>query len=810
MGKALLHGEHHLRPMTPLPKMIARWPAAYGAGLALVLLASTTLALGLGLRSEVKRSLSSQNTLLAEQLGERLESCVTTRVAMIVAMKREWELGGLRTEDAYAARAASLIESFPGFLAINRVGEHGVIRFVYPPAENQQALGRRVTDKPHSSQTFRDSLATGTPQMTLPGELFQGGTGVAVYVPYSDPDDSRGAINGAFRADTLIPACLGKSGVKDSSLELLDGTAVLYARPLEAASHLQREQAVPVLNRSWTLRLTPSVAAVNAAHRPVRLVMGGGLALSALLSSLLFGFLRGRQRSRLREQKSLEERRMLAALVEAAQDFVSVATLDGHTEYLNASARSVLGVESSDLPDPVPLIFPDDLEKYRKHTSRCVEVGWCRSEVRVVNQKTREAIPMEFHSFMIDGPHGRRLRASLGRDLRERRKLESQLQQAQKMEALGRLAGGVAHDFNNLLTVIQTGASLLHRDPESPDRDQLIAEIEEAGQRAAGLTRELLTLGRGRTELAPIDLTEVISGLRGLLTRMVRSNIISEIRTPHQPTPILGNQVQVEQILVNLVMNAVDAMPRGGNLNVELTHQGDQALLTVQDSGTGISSELASRIFEPFFTTKELGHGTGLGLATVYGHVQRMKGEIQLESEPGRGATFSVRLPLHTEEQPPAAATLAPAIPEGTSPRTVLLVENDPAVLVALARLLRQSGFGVLQAESGQQAVQLLSDPAQAQPEVVLSDVVMPQMGGVELWKWVRANRPSLPILLMSGYPGEALDDLDLSGLGITLLQKPVEEATLLRALRTALGQRPPAPNPGRIDPARARDGTSR
>ncbi|MDQ3264284.1 MAG: ATP-binding protein [Myxococcota bacterium] len=671
--------------MTPLPKMIARWPAAYGSGLALVLLASTTLALGLGARSGVQRSLNSQNTLLAEQLGERLESCFVTRVAMVVAIKREWELGGLRSEGAYAARAASLIEGFPGFLAINRVDEHGVIDFVYPPEANQQALGRRVTDKPHSSQTFQDALQAGTAQLTPPGELFQGGTGVAIYVPYSEPDGSHGAINGVFRADTLIPACLGKIGVKDRSLELLDGTAVLYSRQREADPGLMREEAVPVLNRTWTLRLTPSSSVVSAAHRPVRLLLSGGLTLSVLLSSLLFGFLRGRQRALLREQKSLDERR----------------------------------------------------------------------------------------------------------------KLESQLQQAQKMEALGRLAGGVAHDFNNLLTVIQTGASLLHRDPDCPDRDQLIAEIEEAGQRAAGLTRELLTLGRGRTELAPIDLTEVVSGLKGLLTRMVRSNIISEIHTPHQPTPILGNQVQLEQILVNLVMNAVDAMPQGGNLQVELGEEGDQALLTVQDTGTGISTELGPRIFEPFFTTKELGHGTGLGLATVYGHVQRMKGEIQVESEVGRGTTFKVRLPLHTEEQPAAAEVVAPAASELTAPRTVLLVENDPPVRVALSRLLRQSGFQVQEAESGQQAVQRLSDPSQAQPEVVLSDVVMPQMGGVELWKWVRANRPELPILLMSGYPGEALDDLDLSGLGITLLQKPVEEATLVHALRTALGQPPPHPAGG-------------
>jgi two-component system cell cycle sensor histidine kinase/response regulator CckA len=401
------------------------------------------------------------------------------------------------------------------------------------------------------------------------------------------------------------------------------------------------------------------------------------------------------------------------------------------------------------------------------------------------------------------GGRGEPLRGvGISLDVTARRTLEEQYQQAQKMEAVGRLAGGVAHDFNNLLTVILGYCELLLADfdPDDPRRADLV-EVQKAGARAGGLTRQLLAFSRKQIiEPTLLELDAVVADMRSMLERLIGEDVKVVVVHAPERTLMKADRGQVEQILMNLAVNARDAMPGGGTLtigtaNVQLdehyagTHigsvPGSYVVLTVTDTGTGMTPQVQARLFEPFFTTKELGKGTGLGLATVYGIATQGGGSVSVESEVGRGTSFNVYFPRVEAVEAVVEAPLPVARPRAGT-QTVLVVEDEEGVRQLAKRLLERQGYVVLVAANADEALQLFEQ--QPSIDVLLTDVVMPDASGPELTSQLRERGPAPKVIYMSGYTEDSIVHRGVINPGIAFLHKPFNSDTLGQKVREVLG----------------------
>jgi PAS domain S-box-containing protein len=391
---------------------------------------------------------------------------------------------------------------------------------------------------------------------------------------------------------------------------------------------------------------------------------------------------------------------------------------------------------------------------------------------------------------------------SIGEDVTARSELEQQLRQAQKMEAVGRLAGGIAHDFNNLLTAIFGYSDLLGEElpPDSPAQADL-GEIRTAATRAAALTRQLLAFSRQQV-LQPVVLSmnDVIENLENMLQRVLGEDIELATHTSRDLGNVKADPGQLEQVIMNLAVNARDAMPTGGKLTIETSNvslsgeyaeahrpvaSGDYVMLAVSDSGIGMDETVKTRLFEPFFTTKGVGAGTGLGLATVYGIVKQSGGYIWVYSEPGHGATFKVYLPRVQAPVDEIKQAPLPAVNLGGT-ETILLAEDEELLRPLARELLVRLGYRVLEATNAAEALDL----ARAHPEeihLLVSDVVMPGQSGLQLARQLSAERPHMKVLYMSGYTDEAIVRHGLLDPGTNFLQKPFTPTVLARKVREVL-----------------------
>ena len=410
-------------------------------------------------------------------------------------------------------------------------------------------------------------------------------------------------------------------------------------------------------------------------------------------------------------------------------------------------------------------------------------------------RKDGTAIEVAVASHAIDF-RGRTACVVIAEDVTEKERLRVQLQQSQRLESLGQLAGGVAHDFNNLLAVILGYAAFIERRAQEGSRDERdVTEIRKAGERAVRLTQQLLSFAR-REVVRPrvLDLTGVVLEMEELLRRTLGEHVVLRTSLAADLWPIMADYGQLEQVLVNLAVNARDAMPDGGTLTLDTENiavddayastrtglvPGRYVRLRVSDSGVGMSREVAARAFEPFFTTKPKGQGTGLGLATIHGIVSQAGGHAQIYSEPGLGTTFTVLLPA-TDAPVPTTPREEPSEPERGGGETILVVEDEPAMLEVTRRILSDHGYGVLTAHNGPAAL-ALAERHRGAIEVLLTDVVMPEMLGKEVAERVSALRPGIRVLFMSGYAQPVLDDLP------QVLDKPFTEAALLTRLRALL-----------------------
>jgi two-component system, cell cycle sensor histidine kinase and response regulator CckA len=498
--------------------------------------------------------------------------------------------------------------------------------------------------------------------------------------------------------------------------------------------------------------------------------------------------------------RAREEVRRFVAASPAVLYALNVEGDDAVPTFVSENIRRLTGHEPKEALRPgwwLENIHPDDRDRVVAESAAPYELDQQVLEFRF-RRKDGAYLWLLDEKRLLRDTHGRPAEiVGAWSDISRRVQLEQQLLQAQKMEAIGVLAGGVAHDFNNLLTVINGYSALALRTlpPDSPSHRH-IEEILKACERGGGLTRQLLIFSR-QQELQPrvICLDEIVRGMEKMLRRVIGEDVELSIRAPGKAT-IVADPGQMEQVLMNLVVNARDAMPRGGALTIAVNTQslqtgasgippGNYAELTVTDTGSGIEPAVLGRIFEPFFTTKDQGKGTGLGLSTVYGIVRQSNGYLEVDSCPGLGSTFRVLIPVTAAEPgPPEIASLAD---DWNGTETILLVEDEPAVRSLAGEALRSRGYRVLEAANAGEAI-LIGESSEARElDLLLTDVVMPRVNGYDLADRLLRGRPGTGVLFMTGYVDRDLQHQAPLAVGAECLQKPFTPSELARKVRQTL-----------------------
>ncbi len=492
----------------------------------------------------------------------------------------------------------------------------------------------------------------------------------------------------------------------------------------------------------------------------------------------------------------------LRAVIETSP--LAICTLDeeGRVTSWNGAAERIFGWQAGEVLGRLLPVVPEEFSLAfwtRFEEARCGRAfGSLQGSGR---RKDGRRLEVEVWGAPLACGHSVKSVVLLFADVTERKWLEEQLRQAQKMEALGRLAGGVAHDFNNLLTIISGYAELLLTQVNESVREDVRAILEGA-ERATALTKQLLALSRRQaSQPRLVDLNEIIRGMEKIIRRALGEHVILEVSLRSSLWPVKADPGQIEQILLNLAVNARDAMPRGGRLVIATANctrteaaavrlpPGQYVRLTVRDNGEGLDPETRRHVFEPFFSTKPADKGTGLGLAIVYGIVKQSGGEVFVDSRPGEGSVFTIYLP-RASGIPESRVTAAPEPPRPARGETILLVEDEDAVRRLVRNMLTRHGYVVLDAPGGDQAIRLFERHPD-RVDLLLTDVVMPGMSGRELAARLRAIRPELKVVYMSGYTGDVLGDRSALEPGTTLIPKPFSPRTLLRHLREVLAGPP-------------------
>jgi PAS domain S-box-containing protein len=610
-----------------------------------------------------------------------------------------------------------------------------------------------------------------------------------------------------------LRACLGSARLlrsNQAARELLDSDGELVgclgAWVEEGSLPALADRLGELARGAKSVRGTVAVRTLRGARKDVVLHLQLNPANPEALRSVLISLV-DVTAVRMAERAVLEERAEMRTLLDTLGDGVISIDTRGRIESINQAAERIFGYRAEEvLGSNVSMLMPPEhAEAHDEFIRRYVEGG----EAKIIGigrellgrRKDGALFPIELG--VGDSSDDRRQRfTGIVRDLTERKALELEFLQAQKLEAVGRLAGGIAHDFNNLLTGLLVGCRLLAKqvDPGSSS-SELLVELQREALRGVGLTRQLLDFSRGGDhEIKTIDLNVVLSESQSLLQRLLGEDVALTIQLPLIGGRVAANRGQLDQILMNLVVNSRDAMPQGGAFTIALSEReyaaqehrglepGRHVLLSVTDTGIGMDQETRQRAFDPFFTTKPEGKGTGLGLSTVFGLVQTFGGHIELHSEPQHGTTVSIYLPAVADDglKEPTAARGICAPGRGS----ILVVEDEPLVRKGLQLLLEGQGYDLLVAQDPRVALELLQESRNV-IDLLLTDMVMPHMTGAELAQRARALRPGLPVLFTSAFSAEALIEQGRLAPGDRLLEKPFTEECLSQMVAEALASRP-------------------
>ena len=514
----------------------------------------------------------------------------------------------------------------------------------------------------------------------------------------------------------------------------------------------------------------------------------GALALIGAITGLAWAYrkntsLEATVRRQMARESSLKAR--FDDIFERSSEILIVHDRRGRVSTLNRAGEHATGYSREEIRvlDPSWIFGNDYLDAVTQLLQEGAESSARTFRSELVARKGSR-VPVDVHIRVLVGDGQVVGATAIARDLSERERLENELRQAQKMEAVGRLATGIAHDFNNLITVLLGYADeLIDEVPAESEWHRSATEIRRAAERASGLTQQLLSFSRRQTAVPQtVQINQTLSAMEDLIRRLIGPEIHLDVHLAPQVWTIRADAAQIGQVLMNLVVNARDAMPNGGTLrietaNVELGHDnvdiipGPHVMVLVRDSGVGMPPDVLKQLFEPFFTTKELGQGTGLGLSMVHAIVRQSSGHIMVDSETGKGTTFRVYFPKDTQIAAPAPASIAPAPAAVKGQGVVLVAEDDRSVRRLVTTELARRGFTVLDAEDGRAALDLFQEHKE-KVDVLVTDIVMPRMNGADLAKAVEKIRPGQKILFISGHPERAGQGLDPTGVP-NLLMKP-------------------------------------
>lgn len=537
-------------------------------------------------------------------------------------------------------------------------------------------------------------------------------------------------------------------------------------------------------------------AGARQARSSFLLVTFGAAALSVVAGLLFTVFMLRHIRQTEERYKHLIDTANDAILVLDAETTVILQANQQSSKLLGLPLRVIVGMRGEQI------VRQSDREKYGKIVNSTLKGTAVAGEELRLSHSEGHTIAVEVNTSLTEF-EGKKIIQGIFRDITERRRMEEEIRYAQKMEVVGRLAGGIAHDFNNLLMVILTQVSKVR---SLSSRAQLLEHAEtirSAAERAASLTKQLLAFGRKQVLLLQVvDLNEVLGEVKQMLSTLPAQQVQLMLTPSPQPLPVEVDPGKIEQVIMNLAVNACDAMPSGGVLKIKTSQVSKPdrangaksasttyALLEITDTGCGMDAETMAHIFEPFFTTKPIGKGTGLGLSTVYGIVKQSGGQIEVESVPGEGATFRVYLPIVEQAVSPRKAPKVSS-PVMTGSETVLLAEDQSPIRTVLREFLESKGYTILEAGDGTEALEL----AARHPgliDVLVTDVIMPQIRGLELAKRVAESHPDVSVIFMSGYSEEALlENQLLSQRNMTLIQKPFDPEDLAQKIRESLSEK--------------------
>ncbi len=742
--------------------------------------------------------LQRQTQVTAEQAAARLEDSLTMRLALVDQIRHEWLASPFANRASFTRRSLALQREFPGYLAVSWIDPDGIIRWVVPRKPNLAAENQDLHTHPFAAPTFTAAERTGQVQVTPPIELYQGGLGLAAYFPIITTDGTHlGYLNAVFRLEPLIRTTLRRAILDNYATRVVAGERVVFdSGELRKEYRIEARSPFRVHDQHWEVRLVPG-AHLLSQQRPflatLLLLLGLTLAASsAWLSRLAI----------LRHEALAESEGRYRALFETVADLVFFMDRSGTLLDINEAGARLLGAQSkTELVgrNLVRRLLPDARQR-RRIATRLAREGAVRDlEVELHRLDGETIVVRLFGSVVRDTSGAISGYRGVLRDVTEHRRLEERMARMQRMESLSILAGGIAHDFNNILATIQHRATILALRTRVPALQEHIEAIEASVKMAASLTSRLLTFARGDAHKAgSVDLNAVVRATLDIVASTMPSNITVETDLENDLPPVAGNEVQLQQVMLNLCINARDAMPDGGTLRIrtafvmepERRHPAEDLLpvgpwvrLEVQDTGHGMNPDTRQRAFDPFFTTKETGTGTGLGLAVVYGAVTGLGGHVDLDSEPGRGTVFTIHLPvISTPPSPPPPVRDVPDPGSGT----VLVVDDDEAVRSSLAMVLDELGYSVLMADSGERAIELYGSHGD-RIDVVILDMTMPGLDGAQTFERLRSLDPELPVIVSTGFARSNGAAALVEAGAVGVLHKPFRIRDLVAALQDAL-----------------------
>jgi PAS domain S-box-containing protein len=769
----------------------------------------TTLALCRVMISRERAQVVQTATLAARNIQSKIMSSVSTHIAPLEALVARWSSDADPWLPEWESDAGQLQQQHPVFESVAWVDAANQVRWSVPVMKPMASAVQPAMQA--ARDTHRTTVITAR-------NASDGDKTVLVLIPIFRRG-FEGCVIASLRTEAWLQSTVDAQIPRGYAASVSDVNERIYARDLASAPNLRHyvsEASFNVYGLPWAVRVWPTPdewAGSSKILFGLTLVIGlliyvsGALAVAARRRTRTVEWAKHEVASRQEDLRQANER--LEAVIQASPLAIVAMDLQSNVLSWNSSAERIFGWSGEEALGRPPLFIPaEQLEEFRTKIEGASSGEMIAGLERQRQRKDGTAVDVAIWTAPLKGTAGSIAGIIMAiADISEKKKLEEQLRHSQKMEAVGRLAGGVAHDFNNLLTIINGYGHMMLESFNPSDRLRTHAEqILKAGNQAAALTSQLLAFSRRQViHPKPVDLNHVITNIEKMLRRVIGEDIVMHTVMSPELARVKADPNQVEQVLINLVANARDAMPRGGtlriateNVTVAANEGGDLAdiapgpyvRLTVADTGEGMDADTKSHLFEPFFTTQERGKGTGLGLSSVYGSVRQNDGGISVWSERGKGTIFCIYLPQLAD-----AAETDEKLPQrnGTcrGHETILLVEDEAPLRRMLREALANAGYQVLEANDGSDALRRWEQDARS-IDLLLTDVVMPLLNGRELARRLAAAAPRMQVLYMSGYADDVIAYHGMLDAGTNLIQKPFLPDALLAKVREVLDARKP------------------